>query len=93
MFLALAICSTFIAILMPIWPQIRDTVSHINGSRLQNHTIYIVTEYFINKEEYFYLIILHINAVMCIGATTIVATGTTLLGCIIHVCGMFKIAR
>lgn len=89
----ISICSTFFATLLPIWPQIFDTVLNVNESRLQSHTVYIVTEYFIDKKKYSYLILLHANVTMCIGGTTIIATGTMILGCFIYACGMFKIAR
>jgi len=52
-----------------------------------------MTEYFVDQEKYFYLILLHINAAICIGATAYVATGTMLIGYLKHACGMFKIAR
>ncbi|KAL6416845.1 hypothetical protein ACFW04_013120 [Cataglyphis niger] len=87
-----AICTAFIATLLPIWPQILNTIFYINESQLQNQTIQFVTEYFVDKQKYFYLILLHVNAVICIGTTTLVATGTMLLGCVIHACGLFTIA-
>ncbi|XP_029666065.1 uncharacterized protein LOC115237262 [Formica exsecta] len=87
-----AICSTFSLILLPIWPQIFSTVLHINESRIQSQAIQITTEYFVDQEKYFYLILLHTNTVICIGATTLTATGTMLLGCAIHACGLFRVA-
>ncbi|XP_025270098.1 uncharacterized protein LOC109610618 [Camponotus floridanus] len=88
----ISICSTFFATLLPIWPQISNTVLNVNESRLQSHTVYIVTEYFIDKKKYSYLILLHANVTICIGGTTVIATGTMILACIIYACGMFKIA-
>ncbi|KAL6425014.1 hypothetical protein ACFW04_009372 [Cataglyphis niger] len=87
-----AICSTFFAILLPIWPKILGPILHTNQSRIQSQVIQITTEYFIDQKKYFYLIFLHTNAVICIGATTLAATGTLLLGCVIHACGIFTIA-
>ncbi|XP_050460092.1 odorant receptor 22c-like [Cataglyphis hispanica] len=87
-----AICSAFIATLLPIWPQILNTILYINESQLQNQTIQFVTEYFVDQQKYFYLILLHVNAGICIGTITLIATGTMLLGCIIHACGLFTIA-
>ncbi|XP_018349417.1 PREDICTED: uncharacterized protein LOC108752817 [Trachymyrmex septentrionalis] len=49
-------------------------------------------EYFIDQEKYFYLILLHIYAIICIGAVAILATGTMFLTYFQHVCGMFRIA-
>jgi len=92
MFSVITICCTVIAISMPIWPHILGTVLHINESRLEIRKIEIVTEYFVDKKKYFYLILFHTNAVFCIGGITITATGTLFLGCIIHICGLFQIA-
>jgi len=52
-----------------------------------------MTEYFIDQQKYFYLILLHIYAVICIGAIVMLAIGTMLITYIQHTCGMFKIAR
>ncbi|KAL6425012.1 hypothetical protein ACFW04_009370 [Cataglyphis niger] len=89
--ISIAIYWTFIATLLPIWPQIIRTVLYINKSQLQSQTIQIVTEYFVDQEKYYYLILLHTNTVFCIGATTFTATGTMLLGYMIHACGLFAI--
>ncbi|XP_026825928.1 uncharacterized protein LOC105285851 isoform X2 [Ooceraea biroi] len=53
----------------------------------------VVTEYFIDQEKYFYLILLHMNVTIYIGATAVIATGTMLMGYLKHICGMFSIAR
>ncbi|XP_029666073.1 uncharacterized protein LOC115237270 [Formica exsecta] len=87
-----AICCVFILTVLPIWPQILGTVLYINESQLQSQTIQIVTEYFVDQEKYYYLILLHTDAVFCIGVTTLTAIGTMLLGCAIHACGIFKLA-
>ncbi|XP_050460091.1 odorant receptor 22c-like [Cataglyphis hispanica] len=87
-----SICCVFIAILLPIWPQILGIFLYINESRIQSQTIQIVTEYFVDQEKYYYLILLHTYAVFCIGATTVTAIGTMLLGCIVHAYGLFTIA-
>ncbi|XP_012056624.1 PREDICTED: uncharacterized protein LOC105619715 [Atta cephalotes] len=49
-------------------------------------------EYFIDQEKYFYLILLHSYAIICIGIVVILATGTMLLTYLQYVCGMFRIA-
>ncbi|TGZ52819.1 Uncharacterized protein DBV15_12002 [Temnothorax longispinosus] len=54
--------------------------------------IQIATEYFVDQENCYYLILLHINAAVCIGATAMVATGTMLMTYLKHICGMFSIA-
>ncbi|XP_011860669.1 PREDICTED: odorant receptor 4-like isoform X3 [Vollenhovia emeryi] len=67
---------------------------NINGYRYHPHQMlsYFMAEYFIDQEKYYYLIFLHLDVVVCIGATTIAATGTLLRGYFIHACGLFKIA-
>jgi len=62
---------------------------NISGSR----QILFITEYFVDQEKYFFLILLHINIAFCIGATAVTATGTLLLGCLQLIFGMFKISR
>jgi len=52
----------------------------------------IMMEYFIDQEKYFYLILLHINAVVCIGSAVMLAIGTMLITYFQNICGMFRIA-
>ncbi|XP_019885687.2 odorant receptor 4-like [Camponotus floridanus] len=87
-FTLLTICLTLSTVILLIWPLIFGTVLHINESQV----ITMLTEYVVDREKYFYLILLHVNIVICIGSTTITATGLMILGCIIHICGLFKIA-
>ncbi|XP_012056626.1 PREDICTED: uncharacterized protein LOC105619717 [Atta cephalotes] len=49
-------------------------------------------EYFIDQEKYFYLILLHTYAIICVGGTAILAIGAVILTCVQYVCGMFRIA-
>ncbi|XP_012056514.1 PREDICTED: uncharacterized protein LOC105619605 [Atta cephalotes] len=49
-------------------------------------------EYFIDQEKYFYLILLHSYAIICIGIVAILATGTMFLTYLQYICGIFKIA-
>ncbi|XP_050465120.1 uncharacterized protein LOC126858696 [Cataglyphis hispanica] len=90
-FILLGICWMFIITLLPIWPQIFGSVFYINESQLQSQTIQIMTEYFIDQEKYFYLILLHTNAAFCIGVTTWLGMGTMIIGWFIHICGMLTI--
>lgn len=53
----------------------------------------IITEYFIDQKKYLYLILLHVNGVICIGTLIMLAIGTMLITYLQHICGMFKIAR
>lgn len=79
-------------ILLQIMPYIRDIVPLANVSRSRS-TLQIRTEYFIDQEKYFYLIIFHANAAFIIGVTAILATGTLIIVSFQYACGMFKVAR
>ncbi|XP_011636415.2 uncharacterized protein LOC105426738 [Pogonomyrmex barbatus] len=78
-------------IFLTIWPCILDIVKPKNESR-PHPTMHIMTEYFIDQERYFYLIVFHMNAALCIGAIAVIATGSMLIGYLKHSCGMFRIA-
>ncbi|XP_011863555.1 PREDICTED: uncharacterized protein LOC105559678 [Vollenhovia emeryi] len=52
----------------------------------------IMTEYFIDQEKYFYLILFHINLIFCIGSAAILAVGAMLITYFHHMCGIFRIA-
>jgi len=54
--------------------------------------IQFVTEYFVNQEKYFFLILLHINIAFCIGTIATIAAGTMLIGYLQFIFGMFKIS-
>ncbi|XP_018051958.1 PREDICTED: uncharacterized protein LOC108689611, partial [Atta colombica] len=58
----------------------------------QPHHLFILTEYFVNQEKYFYWMLLHMYGVLCVGMTIMIATGTMLISYLQHTCGMFKIA-
>ncbi|XP_072765622.1 uncharacterized protein [Anoplolepis gracilipes] len=87
--LLLGIFYQLIFILIYIWPYIHRILT--NKSQLHSSS-YILTEYFIDKEKYFYIIVLHRNAACCIGFLAFVATGTMLITCLQHICAMFSIA-
>ncbi|XP_032687817.1 uncharacterized protein LOC116851985 [Odontomachus brunneus] len=91
---ALTLLSMFgisVFMFLPFWPRILNVVWSANKSR-PYLLLQIKTEYFCNQEKYFYLILLHTNAVFCMGETALVATGTIILVYIQYICGMFKIA-
>lgn len=81
-----------ILICLPIWPCILNIYQPTNESRTQ-HTIYLTTEYFIDPDRYYYLIMLHMEVSGSIAAITIVGIGMTLTAFLAHACGMFRIAR
>ncbi|XP_026826471.1 uncharacterized protein LOC113562180 isoform X2 [Ooceraea biroi] len=67
-----------------------DDVTPINGCR--PHRLYIVAEYFIDQQKYYYVILLHMNAALFIGILTVITTGTLMIAYLQHTCGMFRIA-
>ncbi|XP_029659974.1 uncharacterized protein LOC115233599, partial [Formica exsecta] len=86
--LLLGICCQFTFILIYIWPYI---LIFKTKSRSPSPS-YIETEYFIDKEKYFYLITLHRHIAICIGILAMIATGTMLITYLQHTCAMFSIA-
>ncbi|XP_025271234.1 uncharacterized protein LOC109610193 [Camponotus floridanus] len=77
-------------IVASFWSDILNIILSSNTSRA--HHLLIRTEYLIDQEKYFYLILLHIIVTVCIGGTAALAIGTILFTYLQHVCGMFKIA-
>ncbi|XP_067215145.1 uncharacterized protein [Linepithema humile] len=72
-------------------PQILDTIYFTNESK-SSSSLYIMTEYFIDKEKYSFLILLHWNVAYFVALTALLAPGTMNIMYFMHVCGMFKIA-
>ncbi|XP_026826034.1 uncharacterized protein LOC105287075 isoform X2 [Ooceraea biroi] len=85
-----AFCNLIIFILLPFLPKIAGIILFINESQL-HHTVYIMTEYFVDREKYFYLILLHMDAAVCIGAIAVIGIATMFVGYMKHACAMFKI--
>ncbi|XP_026831293.1 uncharacterized protein LOC105281806 isoform X2 [Ooceraea biroi] len=83
-----AACWAFIVILMP---RIFSTFLLVNISR-PFYNFQFITEYFIDKEKNFYLILLHAYASAYISLTALIGGG--LIGCayLKHICGLFSIA-
>ncbi|XP_029680520.1 uncharacterized protein LOC115246073 [Formica exsecta] len=84
-----AVCSVSAFTVASFWSNIFNVLSP-NASR--SHHPLIITEYFIDQEKYFYLILLHNIASVCIGTIVTLAIGTMFIAYIQHTCGMFKIA-
>ncbi|EZA52635.1 hypothetical protein X777_08118 [Ooceraea biroi] len=86
--LLFAACWAFIVILMP---RIFSTFLLVNISR-PFYNFQFITEYFIDKEKNFYLILLHAYASAYISLTALIGGG--LIGCayLKHICGLFSIA-
>jgi len=55
--------------------------------------MYVTTEYFVDREKNFYLILLHMYAAIYIEISAIMGGGMLMIVYLKHVCGMFRIAR
>jgi len=91
LFLVLAACCISTLIIAQFWSSIIDVVLSKNIS--QSRHLLITTEYFIDQEKYFYLIVLHTYVAFCIGYTAMIAIGTMLIAYNQHIFGMFSISR
>jgi hypothetical protein len=81
-----------IFILLPTFPKIIGIlIFNASETNLMMHDV--MREYFVDQERYSYLILLHLDAAMCIAAISIIATGTLFISLLKHICGIFKIAR
>lgn len=81
----------FVYILVQLAPIFLDVVAPQNVSRLRKVTITV--EYFADQQEYYLLILFHINVVAFIGLTTIMSTESLFIAYVQHVIGMFDITR
>ncbi|KAH0946896.1 hypothetical protein HN011_004503 [Eciton burchellii] len=61
-------------------------------NRSQSHPLEIETEYFIDQEKYFYIILIHMNTAIFIGILSLIAMAALLIAYFQHTCAMFKIA-
>jgi hypothetical protein len=50
-------------------------------------------EYFIDQEEYFYLILFHLHLTILMGSITMLAISTWFIAFLQYICGMFKVAK
>ncbi|XP_039311265.1 uncharacterized protein LOC120359044 isoform X2 [Solenopsis invicta] len=80
---------TFIAF-MHLIPNFLDFVAPLNQSR--PHHWLILTEYFVDSDEYFYPIFLHLIANLFLIQNTLMSTTSIYVAFIQHTCGMFEIA-
>ncbi|RLU26113.1 ObirOr5-9E26 [Ooceraea biroi] len=87
----LAICILIIFTVLPILPRIFDIFFLVNTSESYRN-IYITTEYFVDKEKYFYFILLHMYAAHYIALGTLIGAGILWTGYCIYFCGLFAIA-
>lgn len=72
-------------------PNFLDIVAPQNESRL--HNIPLAAEYFVDQQEYYLPILLHINIVALIGFTIVISTESLFTAYVRHAVGMFEVAR
>ncbi|XP_025073950.1 uncharacterized protein LOC112552578 [Pogonomyrmex barbatus] len=89
--ISLALFVTSILFFYQFWPLIFDILFPINETR-SHLSLFFITEYFVDQEKYYYLILIHINAASFIGIIAMVATGTMINVYQQLACGMFRIA-
>ncbi|XP_070523054.1 uncharacterized protein [Cardiocondyla obscurior] len=87
----ITLCLVSFFLIIQCWTKIFDVVLSINITRTRRME-FVITEYFVNQENYLFFILLHINVAFCIGTAVILATGTLLIGCLQLILGMFKIS-
>ncbi|XP_067215141.1 uncharacterized protein [Linepithema humile] len=83
-------CGIIVIIISQFWSRFLDVILPTNKSRI--HNMQFVTEYFVDQERYYFLILFHISTALFIGLIAMLATGTMLHAYIQYTCGMFKIA-
>ncbi|XP_070511503.1 uncharacterized protein [Cardiocondyla obscurior] len=91
--IVLAICyiSIFIFTLFQRLPLILDVIFPLNESRPYQH--FILTEYFVDQDQYIQYIMLHQCLVYCIGFITVWSIGLSLIIYLTHMCALLKLTR
>ena len=74
---------------MPLSPQILDVILPLNASR--QRTLMYQTEYFIDPETYFYVILFHTYTGTIMTIVTVVALDTMFAAYVQHNCGILEI--
>ncbi|XP_039311497.1 uncharacterized protein LOC105198337 isoform X1 [Solenopsis invicta] len=88
--LLIYISCIFVLTAYSLFPHILNILFLTNASG--HYSLPFMTEYFIDQEKHFYLILCHANAATGIGTTVILGTGTMFIFYQQHACGMFQIA-
>ncbi|XP_039311505.1 uncharacterized protein LOC113004033 isoform X2 [Solenopsis invicta] len=88
--LLFAISCTSVLIIYSLFSQIFNILFLTNATG--HYSLPLMTEYFIDQEKHFYLILCHANAATGLGVTIILGTGTMFIFYQQHACGMFQIA-
>ncbi|XP_026824269.1 uncharacterized protein LOC105278029 isoform X4 [Ooceraea biroi] len=85
------ICNHAYLAVIQCGPYILDMIMPKNET-YSRRFILVMSNYFAVQEKYFYLFLLHLNAVFAVGSLALIAVATMLLSCLKHICGMMKIA-
>ncbi|KAH0945599.1 hypothetical protein HN011_008110 [Eciton burchellii] len=88
----LGTCGLSVLIFISLLPLISDIELFANESQSCRVSLLIIRDYFIEKENYFVLIILHANVANFIAVIALLATGTMTIMYLLHACGMFRVA-
>ncbi|XP_061942516.1 uncharacterized protein LOC133667496 [Apis cerana] len=70
---------------------ILDILIPLNHTRLR--TVPIVIDYFGDQQKFFYIFGMHLNLIISFGGLGIIATETTSMAIMQHLCGLLKIVR
>lgn len=76
-------------ILVTFAPLVMDVIVPLNESRTMDFPV--ISEYFIDKDKYFYPIFIHMSFTILLSITVIVAADTQLMVFSCHVSGLFAI--
>ncbi|XP_011864438.1 PREDICTED: uncharacterized protein LOC105560170 [Vollenhovia emeryi] len=88
--LTLGLSGIFVGVIIQYWTIIVVIALPANESR--SYYLIFMMEYFIDQEKYLYLILMHLGVAVSVGMIIILGCNTTLLACIHHNCGLFRIA-
>ncbi|KAH0952630.1 Or9e37 [Eciton burchellii] len=90
MFIIVEMCSLLFTITLECWGYIFDII--FKNEIYVQHLKLFIYKYFFVQEKYFYILLLHVNAVFAVGSFSLVVTSTMIFSCVKHICGMFRIA-
>ncbi|EZA48943.1 hypothetical protein X777_12906 [Ooceraea biroi] len=83
-------CDTLCYITLQFLPLILDVILPLNESR--SLKLIAITEYFVNREKYLWIMLLHEIVAIYLRVTTLCCTCTTIMMYILHACALFKVA-
>ncbi|XP_067212465.1 odorant receptor 9a-like [Linepithema humile] len=87
---AVNITGLFFMMVFQFWPLILNVILPLNESR--SCELLVVVEYFVNKEKYLYVMLLHEFLAIFIGMIAACSVSVTFIIYILHTCALLKIA-